>query len=214
MAPDLAARAFELFAQAERSSDRSSGGLGLGLALVRSLVELHGGSVACESGGPGAGSRFSVCLPLLEPERAEAAPQPNDAVAPAAGGALRVMVVDDNVDAAVTLGMLLESAGHRVLVEHDAHDALARAQADPPQAFLLDIGLPGMDGMELARRLRARPATAGALLVAVTGYGQDKDRAQVLAAGFDHHMVKPIDTGRLFAILGETAQRARPHAPA
>jgi PAS domain S-box-containing protein len=214
MAPDLAARAFELFAQAERSSDRSSGGLGLGLALVRSLVELHGGSVACESGGLGAGSRFSVCLPLLEPEGAEAAPQPADAVAPAAGGALRVMVVDDNVDAAVTLGMLLESAGHQVLVEHDAHDALVRARADAPQACLLDIGLPDMDGMELARRLRAQPATAAALLVAVTGYGQDKDRAQVVAAGFDYHLVKPIDTERLFAILGEMAQRAGRHVPA
>ena len=207
MAPELAARAFELFAQAERSSDRSSGGLGLGLALVRSLVELHGGSVACESGGPGAGSRFSVCLPLLQDDAATA-PDAGHQAAPAAGGALSVMVVDDNVDAAVTLGMLLESQGHRVLVEHHAHDALARAQADAPQACLLDIGLPDMDGLELARCLRARPETAGALLVAVTGYGQEKDRAQVMAAGFDHHMVKPIDTERLFAILCDAAQRA------
>jgi len=209
MAPELAQRAFELFAQAERSSDRSSGGLGLGLALVRSLVELHGGSVACESGGLGKGSRFSVCLPVLQQDTTAASASADaDAATASAAAPLSVMVVDDNVDAAVTLGMLLESQGHCVVVEHHAHDALARAQSSVLQACLLDIGLPDMDGMELARRLRARPETAGALLVAVTGYGQDSDRALALAAGFDHHLVKPIDTERLFAILGEAAQRA------
>jgi len=205
MAPDLAARAFELFAQAERSSDRSSGGLGLGLALVRSLVELHGGSVSCESAGVGHGSRFSVCLPLLAQLDVVPPPADSDAAMPLDAALLRVMVVDDNVDAAVTLGMLLEAHGHQVLIEHDAHDALARAQANAPQACLLDIGLPDMDGLELARRLRARPETANALLVAVTGYGQDSDRAQALAAGFDHHLVKPIDTEHLFVLLGQAA---------
>jgi CheY-like chemotaxis protein len=113
------------------------------------------------------------------------------------------MVVDDNVDAAVTLAMLLESAGHLVRVEHDPLLALELARQDPPQACLLDIGLPGIDGLELARRLRALPGTAGALLIAVTGYGQESDREQIMAAGFDHHLVKPIDTGRLFALLGD-----------
>jgi signal transduction histidine kinase/ActR/RegA family two-component response regulator len=207
MAPELAARAFELFTQAERSSDRSSGGLGLGLALVKSLVELHGGAVACDSAGPGLGSRFSVCLPLLERQSA-AAPPCEELRRAAQPGSLRVMIVDDNVDAAVTLSMLLESGGHQVAVEHDALRALECARQFRPQACLLDIGLPGIDGLELARRLRALPQAADALLVAVTGYGQERDRDQILGAGFDHHLVKPIDTGRLYALLEGVAAPA------
>jgi signal transduction histidine kinase len=202
MAPELTGRVFDLFAQAERSVDRAMGGLGLGLALVKSLVELHGGSVACASPGLGKGSTFTVCLPCLATE----ARQAGDAGAHAAAGAdirapLRVLVVDDNVDAAVMLSMVLEAAGHQTLVEHDARAALARAHRSPPQVCLLDIGLPEMDGKELARRLRADPATAGAVLVAVTGYGQESDRQQIMAAGFDHHLVKPVDMERLGAIL-------------
>jgi len=208
MAPELAARAFELFAQAERSSDRSSGGLGLGLALVKSLVDLHGGAVACDSAGPGRGSRFSVCLPLLERQGDAAAPPCDEPRSAAPPGSLRVMVVDDNVDAAVTLSMLLESGGHQVAVEHDALRALQCAQQFSPQVCLLDIGLPGIDGLELARRLRALPQAANALLVAVTGYGQARDRDQILGAGFDHHLVKPIDTGRLYTLLEGVAAPA------
>ncbi|OIJ43241.1 PAS domain-containing hybrid sensor histidine kinase/response regulator [Massilia timonae] len=208
MAPELAARAFELFAQAERSSDRSSGGLGLGLALVKSLVDLHGGAVACDSAGPGRGSRFSVCLPLLERQGDAAAPPCDEPRSAAPPGSLRVMVVDDNVDAAVTLSMLLESGGHQVAVEHEALRALECAQQFRPQVCLLDIGLPGIDGLELARRLRALPQAANALLVAVTGYGQARDRDQILGAGFDHHLVKPIDTGRLYALLEGAAAPA------
>ena len=208
MAPELAARAFELFAQAERSSDRSSGGLGLGLALVKSLVDLHGGAVACDSAGPGRGSRFSVCLPLLERQGGAAAPPCDEPRSAAPPGSLRVMVVDDNVDAAVTLSMLLESGGHQVAVEHEALRALECAQQFSPQVCLLDIGLPGIDGLELARRLRALPQAADALLVAVTGYGQERDRDQILGAGFDHHLVKPIDTGRLYALLEGVAAPA------
>jgi signal transduction histidine kinase/ActR/RegA family two-component response regulator len=211
MAPAMAARAFDLFTQAERTPDRSSGGLGLGLALVKSLVELHGGTVSCDSPGIGQGSRFTVCLPRLQESR-EAQPAP----LPAAGGEaapLHILVVDDNVDAALTLAMLLEMGGHAVTVEHRSQDALARARAAPPEVCLLDIGLPDMDGKELARRLRADPATAGAMLVAITGYGQDSDRETALAAGFDHYLVKPIDTDALQAILAQAgARRRRAHA--
>jgi CheY-like chemotaxis protein len=116
---------------------------------------------------------------------------------------LRIMVVDDNVDAASMLSMLLEAGGHKVIVEHGAHRALERAQSDPPQVFLLDIGLPEIDGNELAQRLRRQPETAQAMLIAVTGYGQDSDREKTSAAGFDHHLVKPVDSRRLAAILAE-----------
>jgi PAS domain S-box-containing protein len=200
MAPDLVARAFDLFAQAERSSDRSSGGLGLGLALVRSLVELHGGTVACESGGLGEGSRFVIRLPRLP---GQALGEAGGAQSGAAGhaGCARIMIVDDNVDAAATLAMLLEAFGYQASVEHDSQRALERSRSERPEVCLLDIGLPGMDGIELARRLRAQPETSHALLVAVTGYGQDSDRERALAAGFDQYFVKPVDLEKLRGVL-------------
>ncbi|MBD8529804.1 MULTISPECIES: PAS domain-containing protein [unclassified Massilia] len=202
MAPELAAHVFELFAQAERSSDRSAGGLGLGLALVKSLVELHKGTVACHSDGAGQGSTFSVCLPRLAAQEHPPAPAAGEHPLQAGPHGLRILIVDDNADAAAMLAMLLEASGHQVAVEHDARKGLARAQADQPDACLLDIGLPDMDGNELARRLRALPETAGTLLIAVTGYGQEADRQRTAAAGFDHHLVKPLDPKQLFAILG------------
>jgi len=204
MTPEVAARAFELFAQAERTSDRSTGGLGLGLALVKSLVELHGGSVACASAGLGQGSTFEVRLPRLATAAPPgAAPQP--ALAAQGRRTLGILVVDDNADAADMLAMLLEAAGHRVWVEHDSQRALERAGVERPQACLIDIGLPDMDGNTLAQRLRAAPATADALLVATTGYGQDSDRRRSLDAGFDHHLVKPLDLHALYAILDDVA---------
>jgi len=209
MTPELVARAFDLFAQAERSSDRSSGGLGLGLALVRSLVDLHYGTVSCESAGPDAGSTFTVCLPRLlaggqEDDAPAARSLSRNGTAP-----LRILVVDDNVDAASMLSMLLEVDGHQVATEYGSLAALERARIDAPQVCILDIGLPGMDGNELAQRLRALPQTAGAVLVAVTGYGQENDRKQTLASGFDHHLVKPVDTEQLAAILAGIGNRIR-----
>jgi PAS domain S-box-containing protein len=201
MPPDLVAHVFDLFAQAERSSDRSAGGLGLGLALVKSLVELHGGTVRCESPGVGKGSVFTICLPRLSAPERVAAPAPAGPAVPAHARALRIMIVDDNADAAAMLALLLESMGHAVSVEHDARAALAHAPAAAPDVFLLDIGLPEMDGTELAQRLRRLPAGAGAVMVAVTGYGQDSDRERTAAAGFDHHLVKPVAMDSLFAIL-------------
>jgi PAS domain S-box-containing protein len=208
MTPDLAAHAFELFAQAERSSDRSAGGLGLGLALVKSLVELHGGSVTCDSAGPGQGSRFSVFLPRLASAEAPGALRAEAEEAQPAGSALHVLVVDDNADAAAMLAMVLENLGHRVTVEQSSRAALERARRDPPDVCVLDIGLPEIDGNELAQRLHAQPETADAILIAVTGYGHDSDRRQSLAAGFAHHLVKPADTQRLASILAEVSRRA------
>ena len=201
MAPDLVARAFDLFAQAERTSDRSSGGLGLGLALVKSLITLHHGTVKCESAGVGKGSTFTVCLPRLVQDTNPDSHPDAGKHPPQGAASLRVMVVDDNVDAASMLALLLEAAGHRVITEHGSRSALERARKEMPQVCLLDIGLPEMDGIELARRLRAQPETADTLLIAVTGYGQEQDRKQTLEAGFDHHLVKPIDFARLAALL-------------
>ena len=205
MEPKLMARAFDLFAQAERTSDRSSGGLGLGLALVKTIVELHLGTVRCESGGIGEGSKFTVRLPRLLVQQGHGDDQSNDADMPNDIQFLRILVVDDNVDAATMLAMLLEASGHQVLVEHGARGALVRARAERPHVCLLDIGLPEIDGNELAQQLRGYPETAGSVLVAVTGYGQEKDRQQSLAAGFDYHLVKPVDSNKLAALLEKVA---------
>jgi signal transduction histidine kinase len=203
MEEELLGRVFELFAQAERTSDRSQGGLGLGLALVRSLVELHGGQVSAHSAGVGKGSEFIVRLPRISdqpafPATPEALPE-----RPANAHALRIMVVDDNKDAAQTLAILLEASGHTVFVEFESPVALNRARAIRPSVCLLDIGLPEMDGNELARRLRSQPETARAVLIAISGYGQKQDKETAIAAGFDHYFVKPVDTRKLLAVLGQ-----------
>ncbi|WP_229440529.1 ATP-binding protein [Massilia sp. BSC265] len=208
MEPELTERVFDLFTQAERSSDRSQGGLGLGLALVRNLVELQGGSVACSSPGLGKGSTFVITLPLLANAESGAPPAALPAVQAGAPQPLRILVVDDNVDAAETLGLLLAAHGHEVVVEHEPFRALDRARSVAPDVCLLDIGLPGIDGRELARRLRAQPETASSVLMAVTGYGQQQDREQALAAGFQHHLVKPVDFDALVRLLDEV--RAAP----
>jgi PAS domain S-box-containing protein len=205
LSPDLLPHVFELFMQGKRSSDRSQGGLGLGLALVKSLVGLHGGRVSAHSEGAGRGSEFIVTLPRLpdaassaDAQRAELAP----ATAPAPPlAALRVLVVDDNVDAANSLMLLLQAQGHIAFAEYGPYAGLTRAIAERPDVLLLDIGLPEMDGYELACRLRAQPETRDATLVAVTGYGQQKDREASLAAGFDYHFVKPVDNAKLSALL-------------
>lgn len=206
MERELAARAFDLFVQAERSADRSLGGLGLGLALVRHLVELHGGSVHCFSAGPGTGSTFVVRLPLMQAQPAASERQAENADS-APSRRLRLLVVDDNVDAAEALGMLLASCGHEVIIEHESQRALERALRERPDACLLDIGLPGMDGNELARHLRASPEMADATLIAVTGYGQDQDRHRSAHAGFHHHLVKPIVIEHLATLLAGISLR-------
>lgn len=207
MTPELVTHAFDLFEQAERTSDRSSGGLGLGLALVKSLVELHNGAVTCTSEGLGKGSRFTVCLPVVVAESENDSCQRSNAIEQGeVTKPLRIMIVDDNADAAAMLAMLLETAGHDVVIEHGSSRALERAKLAAPQVCLLDIGLPEIDGYELAQRLRAQQETASVILIAVTGYGQEDDRMRSTAAGFDHHFVKPVDTSKLEAVLFQISE--------
>jgi signal transduction histidine kinase len=199
--PHLLPQIFDLFTQGERTPDRAGGGLGLGLALVKSLVELHGGHVRAESEGRGLGSAFTVALPLHERAASPTKDGPGRADVPHSSRSLRVMVVDDNRDAADTLGMLLESLGHRAAVVHDPAQALEAAAASRFDVFVLDIGLPGMDGFTLARNLRMQPACEGATFIALTGYGSAHDRDRGTEAGFDHYLVKPADLGELAALL-------------
>ena len=199
IAPTLLPYVFDLFIQGERTSDRAQGGLGLGLALVKSIAALHEGRVSAHSDGIGKGSTFALMLPLAQhagPELAAAAD-----VAAARTAPVRIMIVDDNIDAAQALAALLEAEGQRVMVAEDGESTLKAADGAAIQVFILDIGLPDMDGYELARRLRADPANAGAMLIALTGYGQAHDRVLSKAAGFDHHFVKPVDSAALSKLL-------------
>lgn len=198
---------FKLFAQGERTPDRTQGGLGLGLSLVKSLAELHDGKVTVHSEGLGRGSEFTIRLPRLHMNTVVPEVLPPLGESPTQAGRLRIMVVDDNVDAAAMLSLLLQFHGHQVTVEHDPQLALLRATEESFDVFLLDIGLPGMDGTELARRLRAMPVGREALMVAITGYGQHFDRKNALKAGFDHYFVKPIEPSTLQTILGNFAQQ-------
>jgi PAS domain S-box-containing protein len=201
---DLQPHVFDLFTQADRTSDRAQGGLGIGLALVKNLTELHGGTVSCVSGGKDQGSRFTVVLPRHK-VMSDAAlnKQGSSSAAGQSQLPLRILVVDDNADAAQMLAMYLETLGHRVFVEHASLRALACARRERPDVCILDIGLPDMDGKELARQLRAGPDTSGALLIALTGYGQEQDKIETRAAGFDQHLVKPVDAGKLAELLGQ-----------
>ena len=200
LSAEMLHEAFELFAQGERTPDRAQGGLGIGLSLVKKLVELHGGTVRAASDGPGHGSEFLVRLPLLAGvETAE--PVASAAPAPAPEPRRqRVLVVDDNVDAAEGLAMLLRLDDHEVTIAHDGAHALALAAAARPTVVLLDIGLPGMDGYEVCRRLRTAGFT-DTRIFALTGYSQDRDKQLALEAGFDAHMVKPVEFEKLQQIL-------------
>ena len=190
---------FEMFSQVERDADTSRSGLGIGLALVRQLVSLHGGTVSATSDGPGQGSTFIVRMPLA-PE-VQVAPQ-HAGQAPAAGRARRILVADDNVDAAQSLAALLELHGHQTLVAHDGPQALQAAAEHVPEILFLDIGMPGMTGYEVARQLRTMPRLQGATLVAVTGWGTDDDRARAREAGFDGHLTKPVAPEAIARWLG------------
>jgi signal transduction histidine kinase/CheY-like chemotaxis protein len=208
ISPELMPQIFELFTQGARAVDRHQGGLGLGLALVKNLVALHGGTVDARSDGEGQGTSFCVRMPRVVPT---AAVSPDGLPAPArrAARSLQIMVVDDNVDAALALCQLLTLDGHRVAVAHDGPSALAEVEQVRADVYILDIGLPGMDGTELARRLRTMPEASGAMLIALTGYGQVADRERSAAARFDHHLVKPADSDLLRGLLAARVPRRR-----
>jgi two-component system CheB/CheR fusion protein len=200
---ELLPRVFELFQQGQRTLDRSEGGLGIGLTLVRRLVELHSGRVRAASAGPGQGSEFTISLPL--PTK-PLAPLPPPATRPARPAMpCRILVVDDNDDGAHTLAMLLKLWGHDFRLAHDGPSAVKIADSFRPEVVLLDIGLPGMDGYEVARRLREEAGLKDVFLVAVTGYGQDDDRRRSRESGFDHHLVKPVDPEALEQLLAHFA---------
>ena len=202
IAPELLPRIFDLFTQADRTLDRSQGGLGIGLSLVQKLVELHGGTVEAHSAGLGQGSEFIVRLPALSPARESIAPI-ETAKQPAQTS--RVLVVDDNVDAADMLVMMLQMFGHEVRAAYSGQTALETAVEYQPDFVLLDIGLPDMNGYEVARRLRQQPQTKDVRLIAMTGYGQDSDRQRSQEAGFDHHLVKPVEPQKLQDLLATQA---------
>jgi CheY-like chemotaxis protein len=195
----LLPRMFELFAQGDRSLARSEGGLGIGLTLAQRLVDMHGGGIEATSEGINRGTEFTVRLPIARVPSATA-PAVRD-IDPVQPGVCRVLVVDDNEDSAQTMAMLLSMIGHASKLAHDGPSAIEAAIRFRPHVVLLDLGLPGMDGYEVAAALRARPSTASAILVAMTGYGQEEDRRRSEGAGFAHHLVKPVDHAELERVI-------------
>ena len=200
IAPELLPRIFDLFVQSDRTLDRAQGGLGIGLAVVKRLVQMHGGEVAAESPGLGLGSTFKIRLPRVAKPQARSPEAAAMKMPPQ-----RVLVVDDNADAASSLAALLNLQGHETQAVYSGHEALERIESFKPHVALIDIGLPKMNGYELARQLRARLDRAALRLIALTGYGQAEDRARAQAAGFDDHLVKPVDLADLERTLARTS---------
>jgi CheY-like chemotaxis protein len=201
--PALLPRVFDLFTQGETSLDRSRSGLGIGLALVRKIVQLHGGEVTAASNGPDRGSEFTVRIPMLtEYAGTHEVPRPTGN---ATARRMRVLVVDDQRDLADSLAMLIETLGHSARAVYGGYDALAATTSEPLDAVFIDIGMPGMTGYELAERLRGNPALAHLHLIALTGYGRDEDKTRVTRAGFDRHIIKPVTDTDLEAALTAVA---------
>jgi CheY-like chemotaxis protein len=203
--PDI----FDMFSQVDRTLERSTGGLGIGLALVRGIVEMHGGRVGASSAGPGRGAEFSVRLPLIAPPSAgagEVAAGGRSGWAP--GRPWRVLVVDDNRDAAESMAELLRACGNEVAVAHDGLDAVARAEALRPELVLMDVAMPRLNGLEATRRIRQQPWSRGMRIVALTGWGQEADRARTAQAGCDGHLVKPVSLEALTELFAKLRDRA------
>ncbi len=195
---DLLPHVFDVFVQGESSLDRAQGGLGIGLALVRQLIELHGGTIEAESDGPGEGSTFTIRLPAIDGPAAVAVP----ATGPIDVGAFRILLIEDNEDGREMMAAMLQQYDHTVLEAADGIEGLRVAAATLPDIALIDIGLPSIDGYEVARRMRADPATADIRLVALTGYGLAEDQQRAIEAGFDLHLVKPVNFDALMAAIG------------
>jgi two-component system, chemotaxis family, CheB/CheR fusion protein len=209
IAPEVLPNVFDPFAQGTRSLERAQGGLGIGLTLVRRIVELHGGTVDAASPGIGGGAEFVIRLPALPPGANEAVAQRRESARPSRPQRpARVLVAEDNPDAAESLVMILELLGHHVRVVPDGPAVLAAARANVPDLMLIDIGLPGMNGYDVARAIRRDPELKHLVLVALTGYGQPEDHAQALAAGFDYHLVKPVDLDALGDLVGRLGSEA------
>jgi CheY-like chemotaxis protein len=200
IAPERLPTIFDMFTQIEGAADRSQGGLGIGLTLARRLVELQGGRIEARSAGLGKGSEFVIRLPALA-EPAEPAPKPEERLSAKSGGPRRVLVVDDNVDSAESIAVLLRLDGHEVRLAHDGEAALEEARSFKPDVMFLDLSLPKIDGYEVARRLRKEPALSGMTLVAMTGYGHEEERRRTREAGFHSHLVKPADFNTLRELL-------------
>jgi CheY-like chemotaxis protein len=197
-----------MFSQVSPGKGHTDGGLGIGLALVKGLVGLHGGSVEARSDGLGKGSEFLVYLPHAMVRAAAEAPQADAPPSRPVMRALRVLIADDNRDSAESLGMLLEMSGHEVQLAHDGTQALAMAAEKRPDVALLDIGMPGMDGYEVAMNIRKAPWGPNITLIAITGWGQEDNKRLARNAGFDHHLTKPMDSSVLEAILTTVERRA------
>jgi len=206
IAPELLPKIFDLFVQGSRSLDRAAGGLGIGLSLVREIVRLHGGTISAVSAGAGQGSEFTVRLPLARVDPAEAS-KPSSGMR-TTGAQRRILVVDDNRDAATSMALLLGAFGHEVHTVHDGASAIEQARTLRPDVVLLDIGLPGMDGYDVAARLRELDGLRDTVLIGITGYGQEDDRRRSRDAGFDHHLVKPVEIGILNDLLSTVVGRA------
>jgi CheY-like chemotaxis protein len=207
LAPEHLGSVFEMFSQVSPALERTQGGLGIGLALARGLVELHGGSIEARSEGLEQGSTFIVRLPLACVPDAPPAADASASAPPPATSARRVLVVDDNRDAADSLSELLRMQGHDVMQANDGPTALQIAESWQPALALLDIGMPGMNGYELAQRLRALPDGDRIVLAAITGWGQQEDKRRAGAAGFDRHLTKPVDAESLAELLASLADR-------
>jgi signal transduction histidine kinase len=209
IAPELTPKIFELFTQVHSKSERAQGGLGIGLALVRRLTEMHGGTVTAESEGPGRGATFTVRLPVMAAQVAGLANQKREAAAIPPVEPQRILVADDNRDAAEALALQLQLAGHDVRTAYDGIEALTVAMAFDPDIVLLDLGMPKMDGYEAARQLRLRTASRRVTLIALTGWGQQQDRQRTADAGFDAHLVKPVAEAQLFRALMHAVEDKR-----
>jgi CheY-like chemotaxis protein/anti-sigma regulatory factor (Ser/Thr protein kinase) len=198
---DMLPRVFDLFTQVRDNLDRSHGGLGIGLALVKQLVEMHGGSIAAQSAGPGKGSSFRLRLPAVEAARAPSVAAKPPAPVSQQDAKLRVLVVDDNFDVAQTTGWMIEAIGHDYRMVHESKLAVQTATDYRPDAILLDINMPGMDGYAVCRALRQQPLFEDTVIIAQTGWGKAQDRASTGESGFDHHLTKPVNMDRLEQVL-------------